>query len=212
MRKSLLLLSVLLCFAVLSGCGASEAEQAAMDKMASDYGDTFSYEKREGDGFLVKSDALDADVYVEAAEDGEYQDNYLAVKYEGETKLYIEDCVAQFYDNAIVHFEAPQIGLTGGLSADADFASYMADSGAVLTGVIELRDSDYLTQFDVSRMAGAMAMYGTAFDFDFVVLPDDVFDTLSLKEIQERIESGDVVAYADLIKQGDSVQVNWLGE
>lgn len=212
MRKSLLFLSVLMCFSVLTGCGASEAEQAAMDKMSADYSDTFSYEKREGDGFLVKSDALDADVYVEQADDGEYHDNYLAVKYEDETKSYIEDCVAQFYDNAIVHFEAPQTGLTGGLSADADFASYMADSGAILTGVIELRDSDYLTQFDVSRMAGAMAMYGTSFDFDFVVLSDDVFDTLSVDEIRERIESGDVVAHADLIKQGDSVQINWVSE
>lgn len=121
MRKSLLFLSVLMCFSVLTGCGASEAEQAAMDKMSADYSDTFSYEKREGDGFLVKSDALDADVYVEKADDGEYHDNYLAVK-------------------------------------------------------------------------------------------DDVFDTLSVDEIQERIESGDVVAHADLIKQGDSVQINWLSE
>lgn len=69
-----------------------------------------------------------------------------------------------------------------------------------------------MTQFDVSRMAGAMAMYGTSFDFDFVVLSDDVFDTLSVDEIQERIESGDVVAHADLIKQGDSVQINWVSE
>ena len=56
MRKSLLFLSVLMCFSVLTGCGASEAEQAAMDKMSADYSDTFSYEKREGDGFLVKSE------------------------------------------------------------------------------------------------------------------------------------------------------------
>ena len=61
-------------------------------------------------------------------------------------------------------------------------------------------------------MAGAMAMYGTPFDFDFVVLSDDVFDTLSVDEILERIESGDVVVHADLIKQGDSVQINWLSE
>ena len=210
MRKRwvVFLLAVVSVFS-LSACGASEEDEAAMSAMSEKLETSVSFEKRSGSGFLAETELYDTPVYLEQQDDGSYRDNLIAVQYEDETVVFLEDCARTYFETANVYYTVSNAVVSDMLSEDASFEAFLADSGLQLQAMIEIRESEFTSQELVVQMAGSLAMYGTQMDLAVVIVPDDVFGQQSQSDLEKLVRNDEFAAYAHVVCAGGAVDIQW---
>lgn len=156
-RKLALLLALL--FVVAGGCGCTGERQEedmsvnineqALSYMEEKYGEPFLYARATGDSMsgthtlMVSCESLPGrEIQVEIAnfrsENPVFMDNYLAIKYEADTRSFLRTCAENAFGNAEVFYSASAEGQSASLPSDADFYEYLADRRASLNATVEV--------------------------------------------------------------------------
>ena len=204
---------------VLSGCESiwcRNATGAALDYLEQRYGQEFVYSGPWGVGytnlsvkqFLARPVEEQRDVLVRAAyeDDGyTFQDNYLAVKYEGEMRQALQQAAESAFETACVFYEAATIALSSELPADATFAQYSQDDSSSIIATVavpECQDGQGRTE----TLEEALKKAGIHGLIRLVVLSQEQFDSATAESVRATIGKETYVRYAVLTIDGKTAQ------
>lgn len=207
-----------------SGCMGERKQnsnEAALAYMEQKYGEPFEYAGSWGNSLsgthelLVRCDSLQDAVLVEIenyrSDDPVFRDNYLAVKYEGETRAFLEQCALSVFGEAAVYYSAIRTGLSEDLAADASFEEYLADTRAPLSILVEVPAGSFSSDDQARALGEAVAAAGCHFRLTLMVVEEGVYGTLDREALSEKIGLRDFVHCAEVRSLGSGLTVNWLG-
>ena len=171
-------------------------------------------------GFIATSDMLpgryiNVNVQIEnlqRASERILVDNFFAIKYEEETIAFLHNIATDVFGEAIIHYEASGLSLSQGLPANTTFEEFFADTSALLRILIEVKESDFISEEQAIKAAEAIAAGGAHFRLDIMVLADDVFGTLDREELRANIMPQEHLAHHIRVNHsGDGLDVRRIG-
>ena len=196
----------------------SDPTEAALAYMAQRYGLEFVYDGPWGAGYadapvkkllVAPSDGeTGARILVEVRETEEgyqFQDNYLAVKYEGEMRQALQQAAESAFETACVFYEAATIALSSELPADATFAQYSQDDSSSIIATVavpECQDGQGRTE----TLEEALKKAGIHGLIRLVVLSQEQFDSATAESVRATIGKETYVRYAVLTIDGKTAQ------
>ena len=231
------IIAVILIIAILvggSGCmfnkqnpGQSnpDTSELALAYLENKYGEPFTHVGPWGNSmtgtreFLVSCNSLPGEnivVQVENFRDAEnmiYRDNYLAVKYKEDTMAFFRDCAAKYFENCRVVYEVSSQCQSADLPASADLSAYLADGNAKMVMMVEISAGSFTGKEQIADMIAELETVCGNTVLTVVVVSDDVYGTLTRKELSDLIslEKYECCAIAYLKGSADC-RIDWLGE
>lgn len=216
-RKWLALLALLVVMA--SGCtgeqrgtemetsGSVNINDQALSYMEEKYGEPFAYVRPAGDSMsgahqlMVSCESLPGrEIQVEIADfrsdNPAFMDNYLAIKYEADTRAFLQDCAESAFGNAETFYSAADGGQSSVLSGDADFVTYLADQRISLNATVEVNGSgtDTATLEAKSIQLGQQAAaYGSRIYLTVIAVSGEEFGLLNMGELNQKVTQNDFI-------------------
>lgn len=197
MKKLINTLLIILSIMSLSGCSPypnkSKDEpnitEQALSYMENKYGETFEYAAPWGNSMsgdhsmLVACDSFpDKCVLVGVidykTEDKEFRDNYIALKYEDETRRFLESNTSTIFEDYRVYYDTMRQTLSTDISADASFDEYLNDKECRIATYIVTNKSGFNTKEEVENMVnGILDKFGGRYlSVIVVVLSDEKYE------------------------------------
>lgn len=184
------------------------------------YGEPFSYVDSTGDSmsgthsFFVGCDSMPGEkikVSIDRynKEDELIRDNYLLFKYHDEIyDMILQELRAEFGD--VVLYYLPGVSVPrASLSADASLDELLDDSGVNLTALIEVRASRLNSLEQVKKSVHSIISRGCRYYFTFISVEEELFGTLSKKELNDRLWKDTYKHTAVLARGEGGVQTSW---
>lgn len=214
-RRWLALLALLVVMA--SGC-AGERKGADVEKrgnindlalscMEEKYGEPFAYVRPAGDSMsgtrklMVSCESLpEREIQVEIADfrsgNPVFMDNYLAVKYEADTRAFLKDCAESAFGTAEVFYSAADGGQSSALSGDADFVTYLADQRVSLNATVEV-DGSGTGEADLEaksiQLGQLAAGHGSRIYLTVLAVPHEKFGLLNAGDLNRTVSQNDFI-------------------
>ena len=141
-----------------------------------------------------------------------FRDNYSAVKYKNECIEFLQKCAADIFGNATIFYEVANNGLSSELPANATFNEFLADTRVPLIVMIEVSESSFTNEEQVSKVGELIAVNGTDFILSVVVVEDDKYGSFNHETLNNQISLNLFVKCVQLTKIDDNVQIDWLRE
>lgn len=158
--------------------------------------------------YYVSCDSLDDLVFVEVDHNGPFGegervlfDNYVAVKYANEVCRWAQAFCDEFFEKSVVLYkDVSNKALFADYSADTTFEEYIGNEEIRLNLAVSIPESAYTgsEQFEASADRILKAFTGRELHVDFVVLPDDMADSVDESEIYSLSSSESCIASARL--------------
>jgi hypothetical protein len=192
-----------------------------LDYMEQKYGETFEYSGSFGDSmsgthcFLAKSAGFpDQNIVVEIenyrSKDRVFRDNYIAVKYHTECTELFQTYATEEFGEATVFCKISTLTLSTELSANATLSEYLADTSAPLVILIEVRESDFISEEQAQRLVEQIAAHGSNFYISFIVVGDSEYGTYDIKSLNKLVELEKYVRFAAISRtDGSSIRIKW---
>jgi hypothetical protein len=147
-------------------------------------------------------------------EDKIFSDNYLAVKYYGDTVDFFENCASRVFGEAKVFYDVSKQGLSPDLPANATFREYLADTNGFMSLYIAVRESSFLSKEQVREVTDTLLADCKAGYLGLILVGvgDSEYETLDDAWLREQIVSRDFAYCARITRENGSVRTEWLGK
>ena len=125
-----------------------------------------------------------------------FMDNYLAVKYEADTREFLKNCAESVFGTAEVFYSAADGGQSSTLSGDADFVTYLADQRVSLNATVEVNGSgtDTATLEAKSVQLGQLATgHGSRIYLTVLAVSREKFGLLNAGDLNRTVSKNDFI-------------------
>ena len=226
-RKWVTLLATLFIIAALCGCSEDRQEEGmeksgniidqALSYMEEKYGESFTYVRPAGDSFsgtymlMVSCESLpEREIQVEIADfqsdNPVFMDNYLALKYEADTRSFLQTCAEEAFGRAEVFYSAANGGQSASLPGDASFSAYLEDRRVSLTATVEV-DGSGTDNVDFEarcvRLGKLATERGLRVYLTVIAVSNEEFGLLDMSEINRKILGEDFI-YCNWVSNFDA--------
>lgn len=199
---------------------AKNINTVALEYMEQKYGEPFEYVGPWGNSMsgthelLARCDSLQEPVLVEIEnyreDDKVFRDNYIAVKYKQQTADLLQECAESVFGEANVYYEVRKIVMSDGITADATFEDYLADTSGPLAAFIEVKGSSFSDRSEAELIGRSILEHIASFDVMLVAIEDSVYGTLDRDGIKDRITHREFEQCAEIYSTKSEVQVHWM--
>lgn len=203
---------------------AENINDLAIEYMENKYGEKFEYFAPYGDSITGTHQLLvTCDSYPEQGilvrienyrkkEERVFRDNYLAVKYKGDTTEFIKRCAEEVFTEANIYYDVSNQVLSADLPANASFEEYVSDASLLLQMVIEVESGHYSSERQIDTLAELVSASVSRFNIPVIVVEDEEFGQFSKKELGKKIAYGHYARCAEITKLSDEIIIRWLEE
>lgn len=233
MAKKNIIITVMMAAIMLGGVGCTMnnlfltkgqlATKQGLKYLQEKYGEEFTYAAPYGDSmsgtkeFLTTCASLPGGkilVQIEnfRSDNPIYRDNYLAVKYQEQTIDMLKKCAASQNANANIYYEARKNGQSENLPATATFEEFLLDGRSEAIAVVEIKASEYINRTQIEQICNSCAENNSNMYLLVIVVPDDLFGTMSRKEINSFVSTGRSVTYVSAYIRNSAVSFGWHNE
>ncbi|MDR2670383.1 MAG: hypothetical protein LBC26_01510 [Oscillospiraceae bacterium] len=196
---------------------------AALAYMEQKYGERFAYAAPYGDSMtgthqlLVTCASLpDESILVRVEnyrrDDKVFLDNYLAVKYRGDTAAFLQSSADQVFGDATVFYDVDMQALSPELSANATLDDFLADTRVPLNVMVEVKAESTAYKDLAQQFADLLAVKGSHYYLSIVFVDGDKYDVTDSKALEQLMVSGEYSHCAKITRLGDEIKVRWLEE
>ena len=199
-------------------------DNQALGYMEKKYGEPFQYVSPSGDSLsgthalIVSCESLPgAEILVEvqnfrSEENRVFTDNYLAFKYEDQTREFLRNCASDVFGDVEVFYNVTEAGLSPDLPADADFAQYLADSKAPLQAWIEVKGNGFSSKNQMQVFSDLISEKNSHYYFTVMVVQDGEFGLLDRDALSRKWVDQTFVCCAEINNSGATAVIDWIGE
>lgn len=154
-----------------------------------------------GNSILIQIEDFKTDNYI-------IRDNYLAVKYETETKNIIENAFKENLASVNVFYTASKYDVND-FDDDISFNEYIEKNKNTISPMVELKASEYSHEV-VENIAVDLSNTFGSISFAIVVVKDDIFGTLDSDELNDLVALNQEVDSTYIEAQsGKLIEVDW---
>jgi len=228
-KKILLPILILLSVLSLSGCMLSEPplspqmslREIALSQMEERYGLIFEYYRPFGNSlsgthmFLARTESIPDQVITIEIERFRYPDrvlmnNFLAVKHKDATIEFLYNRVTDVFNNSNIFYDVAQRGLSQGLPPNATLYEFLADTRIHLVVRAEIKESDFISNEQVMKVAKLIAESGVHFILTIVVVEDDLFGSFTHETLRRLIPLRHFVHCAQVAYLGEDLRLMYV--
>ena len=195
--------------------------EMALSQMEARYGITFEYHAPFGDSlsgthmFLATTDSFPGQVITVEIENFRYSDrlflnNFLAVKHRNETIEFLHNRVTKVFNEANIFYEVARRGLSQDLPPDATLEEFLADTRIHLIVMVEVKESEFISDDDAIRVAELIAESGANFVLRFIVVDDDLFGSFTRESLGGLIPLRHFVRGASIAHFDGYIETIWM--
>ena len=201
MKKNKILLLIIICIMLLSGCNYKDNENSySYEKVVADlsekYHEQFEYLGDYSDPFGSNYDsfwitskdqtsiAYDRKIYVEVkkfkSKDRVVYDKYLSIKFEEETKEFFKKQVEKKFSHGAIIFNGnrveswlKELNMTTGLDYNTTFGDYLKHVNLTILALV--KESDFKDLSQMEEVINSVSAYSNNLIFDIWVIKDDYY-------------------------------------
>lgn len=185
----------------------------ALEYLERKYGEKFEYKQPCGNSMtgtrnFISSCGSHGDVLVQIdnfkdTENRIFRDNYIAVKYEEETRNFIKEIFDKEFIESKVFYSAAEKALSEDLSADATFEQFLADPESRISVVIAIKKSNFSNDDQLKTVIEAILIPCAAKEISLriYVVEESEFDSYDINTHEEIVLDKKYTKYANLIRE-----------
>lgn len=142
-----------------------------------------------------------------------YTDNYLAVKYEDETKNYLYNSITEYFSDVRIFYDASTSGtISPEVPIDISFEEFLSSPTGPHHLIIEVKESAFTSREDAEKFAKKLENTGLTYFLSIIVIEDHIYGTLSKDELSKKMGYREFVECLKVGKEPEREQyyLEWL--
>jgi hypothetical protein len=210
---------------LLGGCTTMEIQQSnqslreeILAHLQEKYGEEFIYVGPWGTTFspgkqmiVATADKPERHIIVDAADDGSIvRDNYLAMKFENETRAVFTEIAARVFGEVRLFYTPPTASQSIDISPDASLELFLADTEAWHPVLVVVSKNHFVSKEQAQEAAQQYAATGGYFFLTVLVVENDAYENDELEQFNDRITQNNFIHCAIIDISENGTDITWL--